>query len=229
MKDKAFIKAEDVINLKTWSLPAMKGAIVNNNQRDAARERQQKQQSEQQNRLSVEQLEKIRQQAYDEGYQQGLEEGKNTFLQQSTPLIEQFETLLLSFKDPLELLDENLENQLVNLCLLISKEVIRKEVTTSPQTILQAVQEGLALLPKSEDRVRIRLHPDDASCVRKVYHEKSPQNCLIQEDSSLSQGGCFLEVKSSTINATIEQKIIKATQSLLQLNSQETSSHANDQ
>ncbi len=217
MSKKEFIKAADVVNLKSWSLPTVKGSIINDNFRDAHQERLTGRKNAE-NKLTAEQLQSIRKKAYQEGFQQGVDEGKASFKHQSQLVIEQFVDVIKALKKPMEIVDESVQQQLMKLCLLVSKQVIAFEVTSSQECILKAIQDSLSLLPQSDSLIKIRLNPEDINIVKRVYAQQlsvDPDGWKLIEDATISQGGCFVNAKASTIDATIEHKIEQLTHTLL--------------
>ncbi len=218
-KNKAVIRAADATNLQSWKLPAVKGAIVNSNQKEPAVENHSKKGSDDKDaRISVEQLEKIRKKAHEEGFEQGITEAKASFQQQTQPLIKHFEEIIEAIAKPLSLIDETIEEELLKIVLLIAKQVIRREIQQQPEQIIAVIRESLAVLPENNDLVKIRVHPDDASCIRQIYQEQfdsNNPNWQLTEDPLITLGGCLIDIKASHLDATIENRMNQIAQSLL--------------
>ena len=147
--------------------------------------------------LTLEEIEAIRQSAYEDGFNEGkeagfakgLEDGKLEGLQQGhaaglaqgeaeglalgQSLIDeqaaQWQALLSQLGSPLKQLDQQVEQQLLWLVMTLSKVLIKHEVHTSADLLLGSLKEAVKQLPCAEEGVTIELHPDDLALVVKAY------------------------------------------------------------
>lgn len=186
--------------------------------------------------LTVEEIENMQKQAYDEalkqgnqeGYEKGFEEGakkgykegfekgmaegsKKAYEESKDLLSEQtieFGNILESLSEPLEELDETIENELVNLAVGIAKQVIRREIKTDVGQIIAIIREAVKALPVAAQKLTLHMHPEDAALVRKAFaldDISSPWEII--EDPLMSRGGCRVETENSKIDATVENRL----------------------
>ncbi|WP_193222219.1 flagellar assembly protein FliH [Alkalilimnicola sp. S0819] len=150
-----------------------------------------------------------------EGREQGLAEGRKQGEQESKAFAARIGQIVNTLADPLAELDEEVETQLLQLCLSLSKQIIRREIHTQPGEILAVIREAVGLLPMSERRVQIHLHPDDASFVRESLGELEGSKWDLLEDPLISRGGCKVSTEVSRVDATLEHRLAVLAQELL--------------
>lgn len=153
---------------------------------------------------------------YDKGFQQGYREGKEKGEAESRACADQalavevgyLRQLMAALTEPLEQLDEQVEEELVTLAMTVAKHLVRRELKTDPGQIVAVVREALALLPVAKRSVTLILHPRDAELVRKALHlDQAQVSWQIVEDPTLSRGGLRVETEVSRIDATVESRL----------------------
>ncbi|MGN5150984.1 flagellar assembly protein FliH [Aeromonas enteropelogenes] len=187
--------------------------------------------------ITAEELEAIRQAAWEEGmaegreagFAKGLEEGKLEGLQQGhaagleqgreeglamgRELVEQeiahWQELASRLANPLNELDQAVEQQLIALVQQLARALIRHEAETSPRLLLEALKEGLTLLPAAEQGVTLMLHPDDLARVEQAFgaEECVKRHWRLQSDPTLSPGDLQLATELSSIDLTLAGRI----------------------
>lgn len=187
--------------------------------------------------LTADEIEQIRQAAYEEGvaqgkeegfsqgYQdgrlqglqdgtaQGLAEGKKQALAAVQPEIDaklgQLTVLLDQLQQPLAGLNQQVEQSLLELALAMAKAVIGVEVKTNPQVILLAVQEATAALPLKTELMRIKLHPDDLTIIRSHFSDEQlqAQHWQLLADPLLERGSCLVEAEKTSVDRSLTQRI----------------------
>lgn len=179
--------------------------------------------------VTAAEIEAIQQLAYTEGYAQGYEIGveqghKDGFEAGHAKLekllterLQRLDSVLTFISRPLSDLDEHVVNQLADMSILISRQLIRRELHTDPGQVIAAVREAMTSLPVNTRDTRIFLHPDDAVLVREVFSisEEREQSWKLIEDPSLTRGGCRIEAENSKIDATVEYRMNQVVSSLL--------------
>lgn len=158
--------------------------------------------------VSEQELKRIYDEARKEGYSNGLLEG----IEQGRKAAERERQVILNIiqyvSAPLKDFDEKLERELVNLSLLIAKQIIRRDSKLEPKQIIGVVRESVASLPPAHKKVTIYLHPADAEIVRELYHSGQTETSVdIQDDLAMSRGGCRVETEESIIDASLENRI----------------------
>ncbi|KAF1012157.1 MAG: Flagellar assembly protein FliH [Pseudomonas fluorescens] len=164
--------------------------------------------------LTLEELESIRQEAYNEGFAIGEKEGfHSTTLkvrQEADAALSvklaSLETLMSHLFDPIAEQDSQIEKAMVNLVQHITRQVIQRELALDSTQIESVMREALKLLPLGAGSVRLYINPQDFEQV-KALRERHEENWRIVEDASLQPGGCRVETEHSRIDATIETRI----------------------
>lgn len=171
--------------------------------------------------LTLEELEGIRQEAYNEGFATGEREGFHSTqlkVRQEAEValnarLESLEQLMGHLLDPIAEQDAQIEKQLVHLVSHIAREVIGRELRTDSSQITHVLREALKLLPMGAENIRIHVNPQDFA-LAKALRERHEENWRLLEDDSLQPGGCWIETAHSRIDATVETRIEKAMKQL---------------
>lgn len=158
--------------------------------------------------LTAEQIEAIQQQAYDEGYALGQREGRESGLSEARQHVQKIEAILNRLARPLEEMDEAVMHQVVDLAVTVAKHLIRRELRTDPGQVVAVVREAIAALPVSASKIRIHLHPEDASLVRDALSvAEDEQHWRIVDDPVITRGGCNVLTEYSQVDATVEKRL----------------------
>ena len=164
--------------------------------------------------LTLEELESIRQEAYNEGFAAGEKDG----FRSSTLKVRQeaeaalgaklgsLERLMRSLFDPIAEQDAQLEKSMVGLVEHIARQVIQRELVLDSSHIESVMREALKLLPLGVGNVRLYINPQDFEQV-KALRERHEETWRIVEDAALQPGGCRVETEHSRIDATVETRI----------------------
>jgi flagellar assembly protein FliH len=146
---------------------------------------------------------------HEEGLKQGIEEGLAQGKEEVDQQIATWKSLIERLHFPLEKLDDNAEYQLVRLATSLAEQITRCEVQTSPQIILQALKQAVEALPISEQKLIIHLHPDDLEFVNNAY---SQEQCIqrgwdLQAEPALMRGDCQIHTQVSSVDSTFNTRI----------------------
>ncbi len=161
-------------------------------------------------------IEEIQKQAWDEGFAQGHQEGIEKGLEDARVVIEQklsqLDSILNLLAHPLEELDDVVIEQTAELAMAVARQLVRRELRTDPGQIIAVVREAINELPVSARKVRVMLHPDDASLVREAFSrpeedEEAALNWRIVEEPLLQVGDCKVVAENSSIDATVEKRL----------------------
>lgn len=121
-----------------------------------------------------------------------------------------------ALQKPLKELDEEVENEVIQLCLAIAKQMIRREINLDSGHIISMVREALAALPVASQQVHISVHAEDAVVVRRVLVDSNQGAAWnIVNDVTLSRGGCKVVTEYSQIDATLETRMGKIAAKIL--------------
>jgi len=154
------------------------------------------------------QQQKIRQQAYEKSYAKGYMDGLDRGQKEISEQVEHLQSVMATLATPLPEFDNQLVGELVQMCMLVVKQVIRRELKTSPEEIIAVIKETVTLLPVTAAEVMLELHPTDAEIVRNtLLNPASESSWKIIEDPVLTRGGCRVLTNTSRIDATVENRI----------------------
>ncbi|MGI3026786.1 flagellar assembly protein FliH [Vibrio cholerae] len=147
------------------------------------------------------------------GHEEGLAAGKEEGLQAGQSVIEEhvqtFIGLANQFAQPLELMNAQVEKQLVDMVLTLVKEVVHVEVQTNPQVILDTVKASVEALPISGHAITLKLNPEDCTIIRQAYGEQELdlRNWTLVSEPALNRGDVQIEAGESSVNYRMEDRI----------------------
>ncbi|MGG2396233.1 flagellar assembly protein FliH [Pseudomonas sp. SH1-B] len=173
--------------------------------------------------LTLDEVEAIRQDAYNEGFatgeKDGFHAGQLKAKQESEAALasklDSLEKLMQQLLDPIAEQDQQLEAGMVRLVSHMVREVIQRELNTDSSQIRQVLRESLKLLPMGADNIRIQVNPQDFETI-KALRERHEEDWRILEDDSLLPGGCRIESEHSQIDASIETRMTQALKQLFE-------------
>ncbi|MBY6198812.1 flagellar assembly protein FliH [Vibrio hangzhouensis] len=193
--------------------------------------------------LTEEQIEQIKQGAYQEGlfqgqeagfkqgYDKGKEEGLEAGHQEGIELgkaegvaageeyikqqVDTFMAMANQFAQPLELMNSQVEKQLVDMVLALTKEVVHVEVQTNPQVILDTVKQSVEALPILGHAITLKLNPADVDIIRAAYgdDELDIRNWNLVVEPSLNRGDVLIEAGESSVSYKLEERVKSVLQS----------------
>ena len=210
MQTKRTVDNSNAEKYQSWQAPVVEGSIVSSDGFAGP--------------PTVQDLEEIQKQAYEEakqegyktGHEQGYAEGKQESIAEWNARIELLDGYLTLLNEPLSRLNDNIEQELVNLSLLIARQIIRRELKQDPGEIVAVVREAINAIPNASENTRIYLHPEDAELIRGALSLKDEDlNWQIEEDLLLQRGDCRIETNSSLIDASVESRLSAIAASML--------------
>lgn len=155
--------------------------------------------------IHIEAAEIGRKAGFEHGYEEGTARVRMEALQINT-LLERFEAAVGEF-------DQQVGESLVRLALEIARQVVRRELKTQPNCLLDVVREALAQLP--HQHVNIHIHPGDAQLLRThLADQVQHAGHRIREDAGLARGGCRLDAAGTQVDATVETRWKRVVESL---------------
>jgi flagellar assembly protein FliH len=164
---------------------------------------------------TVSDLEEEERKMHREAMAKGREEGLAAARAESQKLLEQLksqvarlESVIGTFAQPLREMDSQVEDQLVNLAMMIARQLVRRELKTDPAQVIAVIRETVGLLPASARDVRVHLHPEDANVIReRLAMPGSDRAWTIVEDPVMTRGGCRVTTDTAQIDARLETRI----------------------
>lgn len=196
-------------------------------------------------KLTMVELERIRQDAYEEGlkqgheqgyidgfekgvsegkeagYKEGLELGKTQGQEDIKPIIEEqlisLKGILEALNSPLKKVDEQAELQLIQLASMLAEAVIYQEVQTSPDVILHTLKHSIDSLNAQQEKVKVHLNPTDLDIIKDSYGEQTiaDNDWQLVPEPTLERGGCEVKTAQSSLDMTLKTRVKETLDSFL--------------
>ncbi len=151
----------------------------------------------------------------EEGFKTGQQEGLESGQQVIQEHVQIFMNLANQFAQPLELMNAQVEKQLVDMVLSLVKEVIHVEVQTNSQVILDTIKASVESLPVSGHAITLKLHPEDCDIIKQAYgdEELDTRNWTLVSEPALNRGDVEIEAGESSVNYRMEDRVRNVLQS----------------
>ena len=212
------IRAEQVGAVNLWALPSFDEQIEQEHPEleeavdEAAIEQSSEEVAvEEVKPLTLDELEAIRQDAYNEGFSTGEKDGfcagqlkaRQEAEVALTVKLKSLEQVMGCLLEPIAEQDQQIEAALVELVVKATREIVRRELKMDSSQIRQVLSEALKLLPMGAENIRIFVNAQDFELV-KALRERHEESWRIIEDDSLLPGGCRVETAHSRLDASID-------------------------
>lgn len=159
--------------------------------------------------ISPDELELLKKQAYDEAYQLGLNQGQS----ETEALHKQIKELTHLVLRPLALVEQEVQQELINLCAWLTKTILNAELNYEPQKILNIFDDLKELLPSINVVKTLYLNLEDQQLIIDLLDPDKDLNKidfpldLLQIDKSLTRGEYRLETIDREVDATVEARL----------------------
>lgn len=163
-----------------------------------------------------------REQGYQDGLLQGQAEGKKQGLSEGEGLIAEqlleLKQLLDQLQQPLRQVDQQVQQQLLALALAMAQAVTDVEVSINPQFILRTLRQAIDALPLQSPQVRILFAPADLAVVKQHYSEADLQERGWQfiSEPALGRGDIRVQAGDSVIERPLRQRLKQSLEHFLQ-------------
>ena len=148
-------------------------------------------------------IERMHIEAHQQGYSAGFEEG----IAEARAITARMNGLMTNLQQAIAELDQQVADQLLATSIEIANQMLRQSLRIKPELILPVVREAVATLHPTFGHPALFAHPDDAALIRTHLGDQlAHNNWRIIEDTSLSAGGCRVELGSSEVDATLETR-----------------------
>jgi len=156
---------------------------------------------------TVEEIEALQKQAYDEAVKAGREEGLKQGLEEMQAKAKQLQNMFNFLQQPLNDMGKQVEQQLTELAIMLSEKLLQKESKLDVQHIQNLVHDSLEYLPVKSRDIQVRLNADDIALLTQAEIDIDQQSWSCVADNSITPGGCVIESSSSHIDATVETRV----------------------
>lgn len=146
----------------------------------------------------------IKEAAYQEGYNLGLEQAKAD--------VDKLKNALTIFMGADKRVFDAIAPDIIEISLAIAKKIIKHEVQTDPQIIIDTVMDIFKTIPKNEPKVVIKVNTVQAQYVKDNLPEKLnllgvESKISIVPDDSVSEGSCIVQTNNGIVDASLEAQL----------------------
>ncbi len=163
-----------------------------------------------------------REQGYQDGLQQGQAEGRKQGLSEGEGLIReqlsQLQALLEQLQQPLHQVDQQVEQSLLQLALAMAEAVVAVEVKTNPQVVLHTLRQAIDALPQQRGQVKILLNPADLAVITAHYEPSdiAARQWQLAAEPGLQPGDIQVSCGDSIVERTLKQRLQQSLEHFLQ-------------
>ncbi len=148
--------------------------------------------------------ENIKKSAFDEGYRCGLEK--------SGADIAMFRNELVNFMSARKDVFEYIAPDILEISVDIAKKIIKKELETDPQVIINVIVDVLKTVSKSEPKITIKVRPQAVQFIKDTlpnitYQYGIEAKINIIADSAIEEGGCIFQTNNGIVDASIDTQL----------------------
>jgi flagellar assembly protein FliH len=151
-----------------------------------------------------EESENIKKSAFEEGYRLGLEKANSD--------IEKFRAEMSNFMNATKEVFEYIAPDILEISVNIAKTIVKKELDSDPQAIINTIIDILKTVSKSEQKITIRVKPQAVQFIKDTipnitYQYGIDTKINIVSDPSIEDGGCILQTNNGIVDASVNTQI----------------------
>ena len=151
-----------------------------------------------------EESENIKKSAFEEGYRQGLEQAQADL----DKFRKEFSQFMNAKKDVFEFIAPDI----LEISVDIAKKIIKKELETDPQVLINTIVDVLKAVSKNEPKVTIRVRPQAVQYIKDTipnitYQYGIDSKINIVADPSVEDGGCVLQTNNGIVDASVDTQL----------------------
>lgn len=151
-----------------------------------------------------EEADTIKKSAFEEGYRKGLEQAEAD--------MQTFRNEITTFMNATQNVFEYIAPDILEISIDIAKKVIKKEVETDPQVLINTIVDVLKTISKSEPKINIRVKPQAVQFIKDTlpnitYQYGIDAKINIVADPSLEEGGCVFQTNNGIVDASIDTQL----------------------
>ena len=178
--------------------------------------------------LSQEEVEAVREEAYNQGRQEGIQEGYSRGRQEGRQEVEQeLDQTVQALASALEEINglrsrilSRSKQDMVRLARVIAEQVIHVEASTRQEVVLKVVDRAIRSAVQSEE-YRVRVNPGDMQVLTENKHLflasiSGLQDIVFESDEQIAAGGCVVESDQGKVDATLQTQLDKLQEQLMQ-------------
>lgn len=163
--------------------------------------------------LTAEEVEAVRQAAYDEGIAEGIKDGYDKGYKSGADdvraMMTKMSQICRALLEPISTQDDEIEQALMGLTKTICGQVIQRELQLDASSLNDVIKETLDCLHAGAKRIRIHLNPDDVAFIQNSLEsmEGIEFTWKLLPHPTISPGGCIVETEKSMVDARAETRL----------------------
>ena len=151
-----------------------------------------------------EESENIKKSAFEEGYRLGLEKSQSD--------LEKFREEFSKFMNARKEVFEYIAPDILELSVDIAKKIIKKELESDPQVLINTIVDVLRTVSKNEPKITIRVRPQSVQFIKDTipnitYQYGIDSKINIVSDPSIEEGGCVFQTNNGIVDASIDTQL----------------------
>ena len=151
-----------------------------------------------------EESENIKKSAFEEGYRIGLEKAAAD--------LDVFRAEIAKFMSAKKDVFEYIAPDILEISVDIAKKIIRKEIESDPQILIDTIVDVLKTVSKNEPKIVIRVRPQSVQFVKDTipnitYQYGIDSKINIVADPSIEDGGCVFQTNNGIVDASIDTQL----------------------
>lgn len=151
-----------------------------------------------------EESENIKKSAFEEGYRLGL--------QKADADLQKFREEISNFMNARKEVFEYIAPDILEISVDIAKTIIKRELDSDPQVLINTIVDVLKTVSKSEPKVVIRVRPQSVQFVKDTipnitYEYGIDSKINIVADPTVEEGGCILQTNNGIVDASVDTQL----------------------
>ncbi len=151
-----------------------------------------------------EESETIKKSAFEEGYRAGMEKSQEDLVN--------FRNELSNFMHAKKDVFEFIAPDILEISVNIAKKIIKKELESDPQILVNTIIDVLKTVSKSEPKIAIRVRPQSVQLIKDTipnitYQYGIEAKINIVADPSIEEGGCVFQTNNGIVDASIDTQL----------------------
>lgn len=151
-----------------------------------------------------EESESIKKSAFEEGYRLGIEKANAD--------MDVFRTQFAKFMQAKQDVFEYIAPDILEISVDIAKKIIKKELESDPQIVLNTIIDVLKNVSKNEPKVTIKVKPQSIQFIKDsipnlTYELGIESKINVIADPTIEDGGCIFQTNNGIVDASIDTQI----------------------
>ena len=153
---------------------------------------------------AAEEAENIKKSAFEEGYRSGLQKAEAD--------LEKFRKDISTFMNARKDVFEYIAPDILEISVDIAKKIIKKELETDPQFLINTIIDVLKTVSKNEPKIVIRVRPQAVQFIKDTipnitYEYGVDSKINIVADPSIEDGGCVFQTNNGIVDASVDTQL----------------------